>query len=187
MQVKISGKGIDLGDSLKAYSQKEINNLVDKYIGEDIDSSLVVAKDHKLFNVEAHLRLHMGFVIKSNGSSDNPYKAVDIALERLEDRIKKHKHRIQNKKRRASWANNSLDATKYVIERKSATATADEEHLVIAEQKGYILSLSVSEAVMKLDLTDSHVVMFKNIDSGKINVVYKRSDGHIGWIDYQES
>jgi ribosomal subunit interface protein len=187
MQAKISGKGIDLGSSLKEYAQKEITNLVDKYIGEDVDSSLTVTKDHKLFDVEACIRLHMGFVIKTNGASDDPYKAVDMALERLEERIKKHKNRIKNKHRRAAWSNSGFDAMKYTIERKSSTTTeADEEHLIIAEQKGYVLSLGVSEAVMKLDLTEAPVVIFKNVDSGRINVVYKRNDGHIGWIDYKE-
>jgi ribosomal subunit interface protein len=187
MQVKISGKGIDLGSSLKEYAQKELSNLIDKYIGESVDSNLTVSKDHKLFDVEACIRLHMGFIIKTNGASDDPYRAVDMALERLEERTKRHKNRIKDKHRRASWSDSGFDATKYIIERKSATSgETDEEHLIIADQKGYILPLSISEAVMKLDLTDVPVVMFKNIDSGKINVVYKRSDGHIGWIDYKD-
>ena len=74
---------------------------------------------------------------------------------------------------------------RYIIERKPSSNDEDEEHLVIAEQESSILPLSVSEAVMKLDLTEMPVVMFKNADSGRINVVYKRSDGHIGWIDYK--
>jgi ribosomal subunit interface protein len=186
MQIKISGKNIDLGDSLKKYSEKETINLIDKYIGEEIDASLVISKDNRVFDVEACLYLYKGFVVKTNGSSDDPYKAVDIALERLEERIKKHKNRIKDKQRKTHWADGVVNATKYVIERQNANSESDEEHLVIAEQEGYILSLSVSEAVMKLDLTDTQVVMFKNADSGKINVVYKRPDGHIGWVDYKE-
>ena len=184
MSIKISGKGIDLGDSLKEYAIKETGNLIDKYLGEEIDSSILISKDNRLFDVEACLYLHKGFVIKTNGSSDDPYKAVASALERLEDRIKKHKHRIKNKERRSEW-NEGLDAMKYIVERKDSDNDNDEEHLVIAEQDGSILSLSVSEAVMKLDLTEMPVVMFKNADSGRINVVYKRPDGHIGWIDYK--
>lgn len=184
MSIKVSGKGIDLGDSLKEYAIKETENLIDKYLGEKIDSNILITKDNRLFDVEACLRLSKGFVIKTNGSSDDPYKAVASALERLEERIKKHKHRIKNKQRRTEW-HDGIDATKYVVERKNSDSDNDEEHLVIAEQEGFILSLSVSEAVMKLDLTEMPVVMFKNADSGKINVVYKRPDGHIGWIDYK--
>ncbi|MDR0695305.1 MAG: ribosome-associated translation inhibitor RaiA [Holosporales bacterium] len=187
MPVKISGKGVDLGSSLKEYARKELGNITDKYIGENVDSNLTVSSDHKLFDVEVYVRLHMGFIMRANGSSDDPYRAVGMALERLEERIKRHKNRIKNKYRRANWSDSGFDATKYIIKRQSATSgEADEEHLIIADQKGYVLLLSVSEAVMKLDLTDAPVVMFKNIDSEKINVVYKRPDGHIGWIDYKE-
>ena len=184
MTIKISGKNIDLGESLKEFAEKETENLIDKYLGEKIDSNITISKDNRLFDVEACLYLNKGFVIKTNGSSDDPYKAVTLAVERLEDRIKKHKHRIKNKERRTEWTK-AVDATRYVMERKQATEEKDEEHLVIAEQDSLILSLSVSEAVMKLDLTDVPVVMFKNADSGRINVVYKRNDGHIGWIDYK--
>lgn len=184
MTVKISGKNISLGESLKEFAEKETENLVDKYLGEKIDSSVSISKDNRLFDVEACLYLNKGFVIKTNGASDDPYKAVTLALERLEDRIKRHKHRIKNKERRKEWTK-AIDATRYIVERKQSAGDKDEEHLVIAEQEGLILSLSVSEAVMKLDLTDVPVVMFKNADTGRINVVYKRSDGHIGWIDYK--
>lgn len=188
MQTKITGKGIDIGDSLREFTNLEISNLIDKYMGSEIDSVVTISKDNKLFQVETIIYLHKGFVIKTNGISDDPYKAVSMSLERLEEKIKKHKNRITDKKRRSHWEDSMLEATGYVLERKDHDDNPDndEEHLIIAEQERYILSLSVSEAVMKLDLTDVNVVMFRNADSGRINVVYKRPDGHIGWIDYKE-
>ena len=184
MEINISGRGIDLGNSLREYTSSKTNNLVDKYLDEDITSRITISKDSRIFEVEICLHLAKGFVIKTNGSSDDPYRAVDIALERLEERIEKHKNRIKNKNRRSEW-NMAADAMRYIIERKPSSNDEDEEHLVIAEQESSILPLSVSEAVMKLDLTEMPVVMFKNADSGRINVVYKRPDGHIGWIDYK--
>ncbi len=186
MKIMITGKGIDLGDSLREFTEKETANLVDKYIGDELDSSIIISKDNRLFSVEICLRLHHGFMMKANGLSDDPYRAVSTALEKLEERIKKHKNRIKDKHRRTQWADNSIHATKYIVERKHSSENAEEEHLTIAEQESEILSLSVSEAVMKLDLADVPVVMFKNADSGHINVVYKRPDGHTGWIDYKE-
>ena len=184
MQIKVSGKGIELGDSLREFVEKEISSLTEKYIGDSIEASIIISKDNRLFDVEIFLHLHYGFVIKADGKSDDPYRSVSFALERLEERLKKHKNRIRNKHRRTQWSNNSINATKYIVERKNTNA--DEEHLTIAEQESSILCLSVSEAVMKLDLADVPVVMFKNADSGRINVVYKRPDGHTGWIDYKE-
>ena len=184
MEIKISGRNIDIGDSLKEYTEKQIENIVEKYLYEDISSTVSIIKENKLFNVEICLYLFKGFIIKTNGSSDDPYHAVMIAIERLEERIKKHKNRIRDKKHRVDWEK-AFEATRYTIERKESQNDADEEHLVIAEQASYVLPMSVSEAVMKLDLTELPVVMFRNADTDRINVVYKRSDGHIGWIDYK--
>lgn len=184
MEIQISGRGIDLGNSLREYTETKTSNLVEKYLGEGLTSNITMSKDNRVFEVEICLYLTKGFVVKTNGSSDDAYRAVDIALERLEERVKKHKNRIKDKKRRSEW-NAAVEAVRYIVERKPSSNDEDEEHLVIAEQESLLLPLSVSEAVMKLDLTEMPVVMFKNADSGKINVVYKRSDGHIGWIDYK--
>ena len=185
MTIRIIGKGIDLGNSLREYSESQIRKLVERYVDEEVDSSITICKDNKIFEAEICLYLNKGFVIKANGASDDAYHAVDVLLQRLEERIKKHKHRIQDKARRSEWKK-AVDAIRYVLERKPSSSDGDEEHLVIAEQESSILPLSVSEAVMKLDLTEMPVVMFKNADNGRINVVYKRNDGHIGWIDYKE-
>ena len=187
MPIKVSGKNIDIGDSLREYVVQEVSNLIDKYAGEKTGASVTFTKDHRLFDVDACVHLSKGFILKTSGSSDDPYKAVASALERLEDRIKKHKHRIMDKTRRVQWEEGAKNATGYVLERTvSANVEADEEHLVIAEQERFVLTLSVSEAVMKLDLGDLPVVMFRNAESDRINVVYKRHDAHIGWIDYKE-
>ena len=185
MAIKVLGKGVDLGNSLTEYAESRTGNLIEKYIAEEIDTNVTVHKDSRMFEAEICSYLNKGFVMKANGASDDPYRAVDIALERIEERIKKHTNRIKNKSRRSEWIK-AAEATRYIIERKPSSNDADEEHLVIAEQESLILPLSVSEAVMKLDLTEMPVVMFKNADSGKINVVYKRPDSHIGWIDYKE-
>ncbi len=187
MQIRVSGKGIDIGDSLRNFVTQEVMNLADKYVGESIESSVLIGKDNRLFTIEIMLHVSRGFIMKSNGYSDDPYKAVILAIERLETRIKKHKNRLMNKKRREHWTEGGYAAKDYLIERKECDDNnKDEEHLVIAEQEKYVLSLTVSEAVTKLDLGDLPVVMFKNAETQRINVVYKRPDGHIGWIDYTE-
>lgn len=186
MQIKVAGKGIDIGNSLRVFSTQEISNIVDKYVGEAVESSIVIKKDNRLFKVEIVLHVSKGFIMKTNGASDDPYKAVSLAIERLESKIKKHKNRLMDRQRREHWIDGGYDAKDYTIERKESNdENHDEEHLIIAEQEKYVLSLSVSEAVTKLDLGDLPVVMFKNMESGRINIVYKRPDGHIGWLDYK--
>ncbi len=184
MSVKIFGKNLELGESLREYSESKIRKLAETYLDEDVDSNITINKDKNIFETEICLHLNKGFVIKANGASDDAYQAVDIALQRLEWRVQRHKNRIKDKARRSEWGK-AVDAVRYVLERKPSSSDGDEEHLIIAEQESSILPLSVSEAVMKLDLTEMPVVMFKNADNGRINVVYKRGDGHIGWIDYK--
>lgn len=188
VNVQIIGKGIDIGDSLSTYAKQEVNNLTQKYLGDPLETFVAISKESKLFEVEIVIKVNKGFKIKTNGSSDDPYKAVASAIERAVERIKKHKNKLKDKKRRASWDSGELIGKSYTLERNKATAEdTDEAHLIIAETDKYILSLSVSEAVMRLDLEDINVAMFKNAETGRINVVYKRPDGHIGWIDYSES
>jgi ribosomal subunit interface protein len=191
MQVKVSGKGITVGDSLQSFVKDEIGKIVSKYIGSCIESSIIVGKNNRLFITNIALHISRGFFIKGSGESDDPYKSVSIATEKLEARIKKHKNRIKDQNKRNRWAEDGYVAKDYVVERKYQNNhdnnDDDEEHLIIAEQEKHVLLQSVSEAVAKLDLGDWPVVMFKNVENQRINVVYKRSDGHIGWIDYSDN
>ncbi|MDR1289427.1 MAG: ribosome-associated translation inhibitor RaiA [Holosporales bacterium] len=185
MNINVSGKNIDVGNAFRTHAIDEITSLIDKYIGTDVDTMVSVEKEQKLFNVEICLHITHGFIIRTDGVSNDPYKAVADAISRLEARIRRHKSRLKDQKRRKHWISESINATGYVI-RREGNPQGDEEHLIIAEQERLILDMSVSEAVMKMDLTGLPVTMFKNSDNGRINVVYKRPDGHVGWIDYTD-
>jgi ribosomal subunit interface protein len=187
MKINVFGKGIDIGENLRNFAIGEVSNLIEKYVGDAIEASVFIDKDNRLFTAEIVMHLSKGFIMKSNGSSDDPYKTVRLSIEKLESRIKKHKHRIMDKQRRKYWTENIHIAKDCILERQKVDDNSrDEEHLIIAEQEKYVLSMRVSEAVAQLDLEDLAVVIFKNADSDKINVVYKRPDGHVGWIDYIE-
>lgn len=189
VKIKVSGKNVDIGESLREFGVAE----VEKYIGnnidvDDIDASISISKDGKIYETEVLLHLSRGFILRADGLSGDAYKSVSNALSKLESRLKKHKNRIKNKERRAIWNESAMRATEYILDETGddeANSDNVEDRLIIAEQEKYILSLSVSEAVMKLELGDLQVVMFKNIENNKINTVYRRKDGHIGWIDYQ--
>ena len=181
--MRIYGKHIDIGDSLQSAIELKINNLIEKYVGTVQDSSVTICKDHKIFNIEIVLLVEKGFWIKGSGVSDDPYKALDFALSKLEVVIKKHKSKLLDSERRTRWVESGYAAIDRTLDHAPEN-DPQEEKLIIAEQEKYVLLLSVSEAVAKLELGDLPVVMFKNADNLRINVVYKRSDGHIGWIDY---
>jgi ribosomal subunit interface protein len=188
MQIKVLGTGVDIGASLREFAVSEVSLFVEKYIGDIIEASVFVKKDRKVFTIEIVVHVSKGFIVKGDCESGDPYRAVSYSIQRLETIMKRHKNRMKDRKRRESWMKDGHPAVDYMLERReSESETADEEHLIIAEQEKYVLNLSVSEAVAKLDLSGAEVVMFKNIDNGRINVVYRRRDGHVGWINYTEN
>ncbi|MDR0552495.1 MAG: ribosome-associated translation inhibitor RaiA [Holosporales bacterium] len=187
MQIKVLGSGVDVGESLREFAVSEVSLFVEKYIGDIIEASVFIKKDRKIFTVEIVVHVSKGFVVKGDCESGDPYRAVSYSIQRLETIMKKHKNRMKDRKRRESWTKGGHPAVDYLLERRESEGGAtDEEHLIIAEQEKYVLNLSIGEAVAKLDLSGAYVVMFKNIDNGRINVVYRRKDGHVGWIDYSE-
>lgn len=134
MQINVNGKGINIGESLAQFSEQAVANIIDKYLEKAIETSVTISKNNRLFEVEIFLFVSKGFIMKTNGSSDDPYKAVTLAIERLEHRIKKHKNRLMNKQRREHWTDNGYSAIDYVLERKEdQNNSQDEEHLIIAE------------------------------------------------------
>ncbi len=183
--MRIYGKNIDIGESLQTAIELKINNLVEKYVENVQDASVTVNKDHRLFNIEIVLSVIKGFWIRGSGVSDDPYKALDSAIGKLEIVIKKHRNKLLDASRRTRWVEAGYAAVDRTLDHAPEKDPADEK-LIIAEQEKYVLLLNVSEAVAKLELGDLPVVLFKNSDNMHINVVYKRPDGHIGWIDYHD-
>ena len=184
MQVRVYGKNIDLGDSLRSNIELKIENIVEKYLNTITDASATVIKDHRIFKVEIVLLVTKGFWINGCGSSDDPYKALDFAIAKLEVLIKKHKNKLADVTQRARWVEHGYAAVDKTLDQTQDNTEPDK--IIIAEQEKYVLLLSVSEAVAKLELGDLPVVMFKNAENQHINVVYKRPDGHYGWIDYSD-
>ncbi len=134
-----------------------------------------------------------GFSVQSGGEAEDAYVAFDSAAERIDKRLRRHKRRLKNHHHaKESEAQADQDATAYVLAADDDDVPADAtdgaeapegEPLVIAEMRTSIPQLSVSEAVMRLDLTDLPALLFRNSARGNLNVVYRRGDGNVGWID----
>jgi len=196
MQISVSGKQIDIGDSLRKYVTDHIERVVSKYFDRAINSEVVFSKEsHKHGN---HFRCDVivnegagiGF-IKGNSCSDNIYTSFDEALEKIENRLGKYKSRI--KKHHKPKASEELSmvgkGTKYVLSHlddEDPEQAESDNPVIVAEKTTSIETLTVSEAVMKMDLSDLPALLFKNKVNGRINVVYHREDGNIAWVDPQE-
>ncbi|MBP9752382.1 MAG: ribosome-associated translation inhibitor RaiA [Proteobacteria bacterium] len=183
MTVMISGKHMEVGESLSAFTKKSVNDLILKYMGHVLQSNVTFSKSHHLFLVDLQVHISHHFVVNCHGEDDDAYRAVTLALEKLETRIRKYKDRLKSKNR--SVEKNEFEiGLKYLID-SSKEDTVEDTPLTIAEVDTPIERLSVSEAVMRLEITHYPVLVFKNASNDRTNIVYRRPDNNIGWIDPQ--
>jgi ribosomal subunit interface protein len=181
MTIRVSGKHIEIGESLSNHAQEAINELVQKYMGHVLESHVVFSKDHHNFLADVQVHISHHFVVNCHGKDCDPYKALSEALSKLEIRIKKYKNRLQARKRGAEKVD-FIEVSKYIIE-DSHDDHEKETPVTIAELNTPIETLTVSEAVMRLEVTDYPMLVFKSAAHKRFNVVYKRPDGNIGWMD----
>lgn len=183
MNVTVKGKQLDVGDALRSYVGDNLNQAVKKYFPHTIDGQVVFARDAHLFTADIQLHVGRGLVLQSHGQAADAYPAFDDCLQKLGRQLQRYKTRIQNH-RQDAVDESALVASTYVIEHKdTAEEVANDQPLVIAEMQTSIQSLTVSEAVMHMDLADLPALLFKNSAHGGLNMVYRRKDGNVGWVD----
>ena len=186
MDISVKGKNLDVGDALRTHATDNLTDVVEKYFNHAIDATVTFSREGGDF--KADISVHpgpRGLVVQSTKADAEAYGAFDGALERVATQLRRYKRRLSSHHQKARAGEDVLPAQQYVIQPE----TSDEEPLddappvIIAEMEAPISALSVSEAVMLLDLADAPVVMFKNSAHGGLSVVYRRADGNIGWID----
>lgn len=191
MQINVSGKGVEVGESLRTLIQARVDELVHKYIDRVNTISAVVSKEAHLFRVDitGNVGTHSGFVIRSRGHSTDVYAAFDEALEKISKQLRRYKRKITEHPT-ISHGGLPLPESRNVKGIKRVLPPEAGEHddagqnaLVIAEKATEIETLTVSAAVMKMDLQHLPALMFFNSAHGRLNVVYRREDGNISWVD----
>jgi ribosomal subunit interface protein len=187
MSIQVTGKHIDTGEAYQAYVAEKINSVLNKYIGPEISGHVRVEKERGRFHTACSIRLLTGLLLEAHGEGDDAYASADAAVERMEKRVRRYKRRLKghhNGAPHSSWAAQSAAADYVVQIDDEEAATADGAGpVIIAETARALREMPVSEAVMQLDLTEDHFLLFRNAASGEVNVVYRRPDGNVGWID----
>jgi len=188
MSIQITGKNLDIGDALRGFIVDHMDQIVDKFIGRDVSGHVRVQKEHNMFRTSCSIRLNSGLTLESNAESDDAYSSATQSFEKLEKRLRRYKRRLKNH----HHDNNHVDkfsighpAVDSLVESRDDDDVADDEDgpLIVAETKMVVPALSVSDAVMQMDLAEQPVLVFRNASHGNVNVVYRRADGNIGWID----
>ncbi len=184
MTITITGKQMEIGDSLKQFIDTEIETVITRYMGDSHDATITMVKDaHHQFKTDITLHIGKNLVVHCTGSDSDPYKSVSSSLAKLESQIRRYKTRLRDKKRHAANHEHRSELVQKFVIQPQEEDTHDDNPLIIAETTSEIHTLSVGDAVMRMDLSATPVVIFRNAANGEMNVVFRRTDGHVGWID----
>jgi ribosomal subunit interface protein len=190
MPFRVSGKNIDIGEALRQRVNARVAEAMAKYFDGGFSGHVTVGKDGFGFRTECAIHLDSGITLHTDGLAADAYASVDQAALRIEKRLRRYKRRLKGHP--TTRNNGSLDgnpggdAQSYVIvapDHDSEEEIADFNPVIIQESTTTLERLSVSEAVMELDMTGAPVVVFCHAVNGRVNMVYRRGDGNIGWVD----
>jgi ribosomal subunit interface protein len=188
MAIQVTGKNIDLGSALRGYVTERIEKTLEKYESRGVSAHIFIEKKRGQFYTTSTVHLASGLSLQATGQANDAHPSVDEAVDHLEKRLRRYKRRLRDHHQALSSKADAelLNAMDYVIRHSQEEEEPDGEDLapvIVAEAQTAIHELSVSDAVMAMDLADRAFYIFKNASHGRVNVVYRREDGHIGWID----
>jgi len=184
MSLRISGKHMDIGDAFRTRIEGRIGEAVNKYFDGGYAGRVTVEKSGSRFTTDCMVHLDTGMVLQATGQAQDPQLAFDAAAERIEKRLRRYKRRL--KSHSPAGAGDAVDLEYRVM---APVAEEDEEvpedyaPAIVAESTVALQTMSVASAVIELDTKDSPVFVFRNAGNEHVNVVYRRADGNIGWID----
>lgn len=188
MNLRISGKHMDVGDAFRTRIEGKIGDTVEKYFDGGFSGHVNMVKSRAGFSADCMVRLDTGVELQATGQAAEPQLAFDIAAERIEKRLRRYNRRL--KSRSFPAVNDGLAADNDMAYRVMTGLDEDDEEqvdgyapAVVAELRIPLKSMSVADAVMELDMKDNPVLVFRNAGSNEINIVYRRADGNVGWID----
>lgn len=185
MQITVTGKSLDVGETLRQHVENSLSQSVSKYFSRAHDAAVVLSRDGPhLIRADVTVHPKRAMVVTGAAAAADAYAAFDGALERIAKQLRRYKRRLDGHNRGRD-DDAFLPAQQYVMrpESEDDEVPAEAEPAIIAEMPTEIATLGVGEAVMRMDLADAPVLMFRNRGNGALNVVFRRADGNVGWID----
>src|SRR5262245_43824997 len=186
MPFRVSAKNIDVGEALRTRINTRIAEAVGKYFDGGYSGHVTVGKEGFGFRTECAIHLDSGITLEAEALAADAYASADQAALRIEKRLRRYKRRLRDRQAARKDGASEIAAPSYVIAAPEHDTDEEETEfnpVIIAESTTALKRLSVSEAVMELDMTGAAVVVFRHAGHGRVNLVYRRPDGHIGWID----
>lgn len=192
MLITVTGRHMDVGQSLRQHAETTLSEAIAKYFDRAIEAHVVFSKQNSNFHADITAHVGRGMLVQGSDQAGDAYGAFNAACEHVAKRLRRHKRRLRGLSRQASQDAASFEAQQYVLQDHadeshdpSTEPSAVPEPVVVAEMTTELPTITVSEAVMRLDLGEQSAMMFRNSAHGGLNMVYRRRDGHIGWVDPQ--
>ncbi|MEM6564621.1 MAG: ribosome-associated translation inhibitor RaiA [Pseudomonadota bacterium] len=188
MRYQISGKQIDIGDALQTHVRDGLGGVVQKYAERPTEAIVVFSKSGHEFVCEATVHLSTGLTAQARAHQTEIYAAFEACCDKMEKQLRRYKRRLKDHHKDRSEPVEIYGASSYILASEGNSEDSEPESLqpmIVAEMETKIPSLSVGEAVMQMELAGAPVLVFRHEGKEGVNVVYRRDDGNIGWIDPQ--
>ncbi|MGH6932077.1 MAG: ribosome hibernation-promoting factor, HPF/YfiA family [Dongiaceae bacterium] len=183
MQLTVKGKHLDVGEAFRSHAADSLANLLGKYFGDAIEANVMLSREAHLYHAQISAHIGRGIDMHSHANADTPYAAFDLAADHLAKRLRRYKRRLRDHHRSDVPVETGAQYILAGEEGEPSVETSNGAPAVVAEMATNIPTLSVSEAVMRFDLQNSPAMMFRNRAHGELNMIYRRADGTIGWVD----
>jgi ribosomal subunit interface protein len=191
MQLTVSGKQVDLSDALRVHVERHLDTITNKYFDHALEANVTFSKARSFFTCDINVHAGRGITVRGEGEAGDAHAAFDDAAEHIATRLRRYRRRVSDHARDSGNRTKPESGKEFILRAEDGTEPdlkpkTESEALhatIIAESDAVIETLSVRDAVMRMDLAFQNVLMFRNKKNGQFNVVYRRTDGHIGWID----
>jgi len=187
MQLTVKGKQLNVGDALRTHVSDSLSHILSKYFGDAIEVGVTISRDGHMYRAVIAAHVGRGIQVQAQGDAEEPYPAFDTAAEHLAKRLRRYKSRLRDHHKDSAREVEILLAQQYILadndEEEPGEDAATGQPAVVAEMTTEIPSLTVSEAVMRMDLADQPALMFRNSAHDGLNMIYRRPDGNVGWVD----
>lgn len=186
MRIQVSGKQMDIGDALRSHVEDRLGETVGKYFDRPVDAVVTFCRDRHQYVADSSVHLPTGMTVQATAKADEVYACFEGAVERMEKQLRRYKRRLKDHHRDRQDPIEAMEASAYILRGHD---DGDEEEpatlqpVIVAEMATRVPRLSVGEAVMQMELASVQLLVFRNESNGNVNVVYRRDDGNIGWID----
>jgi ribosomal subunit interface protein len=184
MEIRVSGHQVDTGAALQTHAEERLAAIVDKYFARAISSQVTFSRaPQQAFGCDIVTHLSPGLVLKGSATAQDAHIAFDQAADKIDKQLRRYKRRIKDRHDQVAHSQSQEDAAYVLFQDESDNEEPSTAPVIIAETRVDVPEATVSDAVMMLDLRNTAALLFKNAGTGRHNMVYRRGDGSIGWVE----